>query len=670
MHVSWSPPGASRHRVSLNSGAWEDATGSSHVIAGLVPGTAYAVRVQAGNEHGWGGIASTTCTTVDIAAVPSTCAPASGAGGYCLDSGDTATINIPTPGQSDRSGRSAPNSVVLKRIRATRDITKTLFNNRTVYLVRKGELGGYIESAANLGAGVQSAASQGPGVQSAASVGAGAPWVFHDARVYGDARVFGNGRIYGDAVVWGRAWVYGNAQVVGHARVSGDARVYDRATVADNAQVSGSAEIYEYAFVHDNAQVAGDAKVYGYDTQVYGDAKVCGSYGRPFSIPVRRTCGAPHIRGSAEVYDSAEVFGSAVIGRQRGGVGHPKVYGRAKVYGHANVFGSVQVYGNAMVYQYAEIFEYAHVYGQAKVRGLDDSHRRAYKKGDDLDGRGARVFGYSRVHGNAEIYDDAYVYGDRATYDAAEVFGQAEVYENARIRGFAKIHGQAQIYGNAQVRSKAQVFDSAKVYGNAQVYGNARVFDYAASKEAENKRHLITDDTPELQNLFTADDPAHKFWNNSYKFKESRLRFAPLSAYERKFSDATKYAVTDLKSWDISVLGQKPDRPRSTRIFGYAHVLGNSKVWGGSYINGYAQVKQQSRISGGSDIFTGIICGDFWLNSIRYQQPSTPCNSVNTWLSFSKFGCFTANILAIALGWNPAGVAAGVVVNVVCFIIS
>ena len=76
----------------------------------------------------------------------------------------------------------------LHRIKALKD-----FGN-----VKKGELGGYVESERNL--------SQ-----------EGNCWVCGNAKVCGNAEVCGNAKVYGNA------WVYGNAEVCGNARVYGDA---------------------------------------------------------------------------------------------------------------------------------------------------------------------------------------------------------------------------------------------------------------------------------------------------------------------------------------------------------------------------------------------------------------------------------------------------------------
>ena len=110
--------------------------------------------------------------------------------------------------------------------------------------VKKGDLGGWIESEDNLDQ-------------------KGNCWVGDEAKVYANARVFG------DALVYDNAWVYGKAEVYDNARVFGDAKVFNNALVYDNAWVYGRAEVY------DNARVFGDAEVY--DSQIYDRAEVCGT---------------------------------------------------------------------------------------------------------------------------------------------------------------------------------------------------------------------------------------------------------------------------------------------------------------------------------------------------------------------------------------------------------
>src|SRR6056300_436365 len=89
-----------------------------------------------------------------------------------------------------------PDNPNLRRIKALRDFGD----------VKKGDLGGYIESEENLSHD-------------------GDAWVYGNAWVYGDAWVYGNARVSDNALVYEDAWVYGNAKVYGNAEVYGDAKV-------------------------------------------------------------------------------------------------------------------------------------------------------------------------------------------------------------------------------------------------------------------------------------------------------------------------------------------------------------------------------------------------------------------------------------------------------------
>ena len=127
---------------------------------------------------------------------------------------------------------------ILHRIVAVKDF----YYGDRISIVRKGDLGGFIESEDNLSHD-------------------GGSWVMNNAWVYGNAQVFGN------------AWVYGNARVYGNAQVFGNARVYGDAWVSGNAQVYGDAWVSGNAWVYGNAQVFGNAWEYG-DAQVFGNARV------------------------------------------------------------------------------------------------------------------------------------------------------------------------------------------------------------------------------------------------------------------------------------------------------------------------------------------------------------------------------------------------------------
>ena len=104
------------------------------------------------------------------------------------------------------------NGVEVHRIKALKS-----FGN-----IKKGELGGWIESEKNL--------SQ-----------------------YGDAWVGGDAKVSGNATVSDNAWVSNNATVGGDATVDGNAWVGDNAVVCGNANVYGHATISGNATVRRNA---------------------------------------------------------------------------------------------------------------------------------------------------------------------------------------------------------------------------------------------------------------------------------------------------------------------------------------------------------------------------------------------------------------------------------
>ena len=100
----------------------------------------------------------------------------------------------------------------------------------SIGIIKKGTVGGYIESEENLCHDDGS-------------------WVSGNARVSGNAQVYGKAWVYGNARVYGNAWVSGNARVSGNAQVSGDAQVYGNAQVSGDAQVCGNAQISGNAFI-------------------------------------------------------------------------------------------------------------------------------------------------------------------------------------------------------------------------------------------------------------------------------------------------------------------------------------------------------------------------------------------------------------------------------------
>ena len=104
----------------------------------------------------------------------------------------------------------------LYRIKALKD-----FND-----VKKGDIGGYVESEYNL--------SQ-----------------------YDNCWIYDNAVVRDNAIVWSKAVVQDNATVCGNASV------YDNAVVCDNAQVRDKTRVYDKAVIQGDVVVKGNAEVCG-----------------------------------------------------------------------------------------------------------------------------------------------------------------------------------------------------------------------------------------------------------------------------------------------------------------------------------------------------------------------------------------------------------------------
>ena len=123
------------------------------------------------------------------------------------------------------------NGVTLNSIRPLKDIPRAN--------VKKGDIGGWIESESNLDQYDDS-------------------WIFGDAMVYGKAKVINNSYVFGTARVYGNALI-NNSAVSGSAVVSGNAvinnsEVCSDAVVWDDAVVTGST-------IKDYVEVCSDAVV-------------------------------------------------------------------------------------------------------------------------------------------------------------------------------------------------------------------------------------------------------------------------------------------------------------------------------------------------------------------------------------------------------------------------
>lgn len=140
----------------------------------------------------------------------------------------------------------------LFRVKALKD-----FND-----VKKGDIGGYVESVNNLSHD-------------------GNCWIYDDAVVHDNAVIRDNAKVYDNAQVYGSAFVMGNALVCDNAIVFDKARIYDNAIVIDDARVFDNAIVWGNAVIQDNAVIRGavsvcDKAIVRDNMVVCGNTDICG----------------------------------------------------------------------------------------------------------------------------------------------------------------------------------------------------------------------------------------------------------------------------------------------------------------------------------------------------------------------------------------------------------
>lgn len=178
--------------------------------------------------------------------------------------------------------------VTLYRIRALRD-----FGN-----VKKGELGGFVQSEANLSH-------------------YGDSWVYSDAKVFEHARVIENGKVFYKAEVNGKAIVSKNSRVDYKAHVCGKAILSDFAYVNGEARVCGQAIIKDYATVRGDARIDGNAIVRK-NSCVSGNAYVSHSAEIAVDMPVSFLKTTAFIHGDALISAPNDVLVISPIGPDNG----------------------------------------------------------------------------------------------------------------------------------------------------------------------------------------------------------------------------------------------------------------------------------------------------------------------------------------------------------------
>lgn len=231
-----------------------------------------------------------------------------------------------------RTLKSQP-GVILHQIRYLRDIRPA-----RLCLVKKGTIGGWIESEENLSHAGNCAVLDNAKVMGAATVEENAI-VARKARVIGDRSNRNKEKllITGNAAVFSHAHIWNKALIKDFAVVTDWAQVHHNAIVADNAHIRSYGHVYNNAYIHGNAQVAGHATVYQ----------------------------------NAEISENGSIFEHAHISDT------VHVYGNAQVYGNATIYGQAQVYGNAVISDKANISHDAKIYNESSIYGINRIRRYA-----------------------------------------------------------------------------------------------------------------------------------------------------------------------------------------------------------------------------------------------------------------------------------------------------
>ena len=196
------------------------------------------------------------------------------------------------------------NNITLRRIRALKDVGT----------IKKGTLGGYIESDNNLSH-------------------SGTAWVHDTAKVFGDALVTDDAQIHGDTIIKDKALVENDAFVTDNAIIQDHASVSDSAIVRDNARIYNNASVYDNALIQDKASISGNA-------QIYGNAAITGT---------------SQVTDNALVYDKATLRGNVIV------------TGNAQIKGNANLYDHVRISEHARIYRDATLRNKVHVSGFAHV---------------------------------------------------------------------------------------------------------------------------------------------------------------------------------------------------------------------------------------------------------------------------------------------------------------
>ncbi len=352
----------------------------------------------------------------------------------------------------------------LYRIQATTDLP--------FHHIKKGDLGGWIESPDNL-------------PQS------GNAWVGDYAVVYEQAIVTGNALVAGNAEIFGQALVHDNAIINGHARifanalVAGNAHITDYAMMGGNAQITGVAELSSYDFIGGTTILNSARYTLIEDDFIEIDGeklfRVLALIDNSFhAVKAGDKGGYIHSRNNLAMNGSAWVADNALV------------YGQAKVSENAIISGSARVYGNAQVNGSAIVTDEAIICGTAKIgnftcirdQSIRDGNRFRLLKNQSIIIRiGSNKVTLYRLQATMDNPLHHVKEGDLGGWLESEAnlsaFGEAWITDEAKVWGHARVGGKALVCDHAEISGNALIYDNARVRGHAKISGMASIFGLA-----------------------------------------------------------------------------------------------------------------------------------------------------------------------------------------------
>lgn len=177
-------------------------------------------------------------------------------------------------------------SGTLHRIRAVRDI----IDKDGKILVKKGDLGGWIESENNLSH-------------------KGTCWVYDEATVFGNGLVCENGTVRDCGSVFGNGLVCGNSNVFKSGAVCCNGKVLGNGRVCDYGIVAGSSLVYGVVAKNGNARG---------NSVIYDNAIVYGTVEDNAIVSFCSVSERAHIAKNAKILFPTDVFTAEPIGERMG----------------------------------------------------------------------------------------------------------------------------------------------------------------------------------------------------------------------------------------------------------------------------------------------------------------------------------------------------------------